>query len=172
MLYRKFITLVEDHAEELTRLWIDEVKKNPATKGYRQFTDENLHDKVYDVYIRLGRLLLEEDPTFKGLAAHYMKLGKDRAAEGLKLSEVIYALILSRVVLWRFVVNQGIINGTLDLQQALEFYHKVTSFFDKATYFVSCGYENFEKKSSMKDEDFVDKTVKGFTKWFVKDLPK
>ncbi len=170
MLYRKFITLVEDHAEELTRLWIDEVKNNPATQGYTQFSDENLHDKIYDVYIRLGRLLLEEDPSFKGLASHYMKLGKDRASEGLKLSEVIYALILSRVVLWRWVVNQGVINGTLDLQQALEFYQKVTNFFDKAAYFVACGYESFQRKTALKDDAFVEKTVKGFTKWFIKDL--
>ncbi len=171
MLYRKFITLVEDHAEDITRLWIEEVRKNPATQGYNKFTDEDLHDKVYDVYIRLGRLLMEEDPTFRGLAAHYMKLGKDRAAEGLKLSEVIYALSLTRVVLWRWVVNQGVINGTLDLQQALEFYQKVTNYFDKAVYFVSCGFESYHKKTAFKDEAFVDKTIRGFTKWFIKDLP-
>lgn len=170
MLYRKFITLVESHAEELTEEWIREVKHNPATPGYSNLSTEELHNRAYDVYIRLGKLLLEEDPSFRSQAAHYMKLGKDRASEGLKLSEVIYALILSRVVLWRYVVNQGIINGTLDLQQALEFYQKVTNYFDKAAYFIACGYESFERKTDMKDTDFVDKTVKGFTKWFIKDI--
>ena len=170
MLYRKFITLVEDHAETLTKDWIKEVKNNPATPGYANIPDDELHSRSYDVYVRLGRLLMEEDPNFKDQASHYMKLGKDRAAEGLKLSEVIYALILSRVVLWRYIVNQGIINGTLDLQQALEFYQKVTNYFDKAAYFVACGYENFEKKTKIKDEAFIDKTVKAVTKWFIKDI--
>ncbi len=173
MLYRKFIALVNDHAELLTQQWIEEVKTNPATPGYKNLPNDMLHNRAYDDYIRLGELLLEEAPTFQKQAAHYLRLGTDRAAEGIKLSEVIYALILSRVVLWRFIVNQGIINSTLDLQQALEFYQKVTNFYDKATYFVALGYENFSKgKQEEKPEKmFVEKTVKAITRWFVKDIP-
>ncbi len=173
MLYRKFISLVEDHAELLTQQWIEEVKTNPATPGYKKISNEVLHRRAYDDYVRLGNLLLEEEPSFHKQAAHYMKLGMERAAEGIKLSELLYAFILSRVVLWRFVVDQGVINGTLDLQQALEFYQKVTNFYDKAAYFVAAGYENYlnGKAKEKPQEDFVEKTVKAVTKWFIKDIP-
>ncbi len=173
MLYRKFIALVEDHAELLTQQWIEEVKTNPATPGYKKIPNEVLHHRAYDDYVRLGNLLLEEDPSFHKQAAHYMKLGRDRATEDIKLSELLYAFTLSRVVLWRYVVDQGIINGTLDLQQALDFYQKVTNFYDKASYFVAVGYEKYlAGEHHEKPEDaFVDKTVKAVTKWFIRDIP-
>ncbi len=129
MLYQKFIRLIESHAEQLTSKWIEEVKNNPATKGYKNIDDKILHKRAFDDYQRLGNILLHDDPTFHDQAAHFMKLGKDRAIEGLKLSEVMFAFILSRVVLWNFVVSQGIINNTLDLYQALEFYQKISNFY-------------------------------------------
>jgi len=172
MLYKKFISLIQEHAEQLTSNWIKEVKNNPATPGYKNIPEDILHKRAYDDYLKLAKLLLEVEPTFKTQAEHYMKLGRDRANEGLKLSELIYALILSRVVLWQYVVSQGLINSALELHQALEFYQKISNFYDKAAYFVACGYEQCKSKSNVvvKDEDFIEKTVKSVTKWFIHEI--
>ncbi len=172
MLYKKFISLIRDHAEQLTRDWIKEVKNNPATPGYKNIPEDILHKRAYEDYVKLGELLLEEEPTFQSQAEHYMKLGRDRASEGLKLSEIIYALILSSVVLWNYVVGQGLINSAIDLQQALGFYQKMSNFYDKAAYFVACGYEQCKNRGTTpeKTEDFVEKTVKSVTKWFIHEI--
>jgi hypothetical protein len=172
MLYEKFIRLVEEHAEQLTKSWIKEVKNNPSTIGYKKMSDQLLDTRVYDVYKRLGNWVLQKDPSDKNTAEHFMKLGRERASEGLRASEVIYALILSRVVLWKYIINQGVINSAMDMQQALGFYQKVNNFFDKAAYFVAVGFESIhlEDQEKLKKEDFVEKAVKGVTKWFIKDL--
>ncbi len=172
MLYKKFISLIQSHAEQLTENWIKEVKNNPATPGYKNISEDILHKRAYDDYVKLGELLQEEEPTFQSQAEHYLKLGRDRAKEGLRLSELIYALILSRVVLWQYVVNQGLINSAIDLQQALEFYQKISNFYDKAAYFVACGYEQCKSKESAieKTDDFIEKTVKSVTKWFIHEI--
>jgi len=170
MLYEKFIRLVEDHAEALTKEWIKEIKTNPSTVGYRKVDAAILGVRVFDVYRRLGEWVMNADPGDPKTAEHFIKLGRERAGEKLKNSEVIYALILARVVLWRYIVDQGIITSTIDLHQSLEFYQKVNNFFDKATYFVAVGFESIDKKEQdkLKNEDFVDKAVKGVTSWFIK----
>lgn len=170
MLYEKFIRLVEDHAEELTKEWIKEIKNNPSTKGYRKVEDAILGVRIFDVYRRLGEWILNAEPNDPNTAEHFIKLGRERAGENLKNSEVIYALILARVVLWRYIINQGVISSAIALHQLLEFYQHVNNFFDKATYYVAVGFENVgkEDQDKLKHEGFVDKTVQGITGWFIK----
>lgn len=38
MLFEKYIRLVEDNAENLTKEWIKEIKNNPSTAGYKKLT--------------------------------------------------------------------------------------------------------------------------------------
>lgn len=170
MLYEKFIRLVEDHAEELTKEWIKEIKSNPSTIGYRKVDEAILGIRVFDVYRRLGDWIMKSEPNDPKTAEHFMKLGRERSIENLKNSEVIYALILARVVLWRYIVDQGIINNSIDLHQSLQFYQHINNFFDKAAYFVAVGFESIDTKSQdkLKKDDFVDKAVQGVTGWFIK----
>ena len=131
MLYEKFIRLVEDHAEILTKEWIKEIKTNPSTVGYRKVDEAILGVRVFDVYRRLGEWVMNADPSDPKTAEHFIKLGRERANEKLKNSEVIYALILARVVLWRYIAEQGIITSAIDLHQSLEFYQKINNFLIK-----------------------------------------
>ena len=170
MLYDKFIRLVEDHAEELTKEWIKEIKSNPSTVGYRNVEDAILGARIFDVYRRLGEWVINADPNDPKTAEHFIKLGRERAIEKLKVSEVIYALILARVVLWRYIVEHEVIASSIELHQSLEFYQKVNNFFDKAAYFVAVGFENINKEDqeNLKKDDFVGKAVQGVTGWFIK----
>lgn len=170
MLFEKFIRLVEDHAEELTKEWIKEIKSNPSTIGYRKVDEAILGIRVFDVYRRLGEWIMNAEPNDPKTAEHFIKLGRERSGEHLKNSEVIYALILARVVLWRYIVDQGVINSSIDLHQSLQFYQHVNNFFDKAAYFVAVGYESIDKKSQekLKKDEFIEKAVQGVTGWFIK----
>ncbi|MGE5403149.1 MAG: hypothetical protein ACM3S2_22330 [Ignavibacteriales bacterium] len=172
MLHDKFIGLIETHAELLTKNWIHEVKNNPLTPGYKDLAEEDLHFRVYDIYRRLGAWLPHEETSFRRTAEHYMKLGRARAHEGFKLSEVIYAVSLSRVELWKYIKSQGIINDAMDMYRALEFYQRIDYFFDKVIYFVATGYESahLEEHEVFKESGFFDKIVDSFAHWFMKDL--
>jgi len=170
MLYQQFIRLVEDHAESLIKEWIKEIKSNPSTSGYKNLNDDVLGKRVYEVYKRLGNWVLNSDTEDSENAEFFINLGRERAKEGLKNSEVVYALILARVVLWRYILGQGIINSSIALHSCLGFYQQLNNFFDKATYFVAVGYESVNKsvQERLKKDAFVDKAVKGITKWFIK----
>jgi hypothetical protein len=170
MLYAKYIRLVEEHAEKLTAQWISEVKTNSATLQYRKFSDRELHKRVYDVYERLGAWLLGDEKETSKIGEHYLRLGRARAEEGIKLSEVTYALILTRVILWKYILSQGMIDTFFDIQRAFEFYQKVVSFFDKAVYLVATGYESSGQLTEEQFENprLVNEAVKSVTRWFIK----
>lgn len=170
MLSNKFISLVEDHADYIVGNWIKEVKTNPSTKGYRNLSDEVLKGRVDDVVRRLGDWLPQNEEVLKMTAEHFINLGRERHREGLKTSEVVYALMLTRVAVWKYVVNHGMFEHSLDLHQALDFYHAVANFFDKAEYFVTIGFESMSNSSDKMEEetDFVEKVVKSVTNWLIK----
>ncbi|MFA3782276.1 RsbRD N-terminal domain-containing protein [Melioribacteraceae bacterium 4301-Me] len=167
----KFVHLVENNAHLLTSQWVEEVKRNPSTKGYRNLSEAELRSRVFDVYKRLGEWLQSDENIYQQTAQHFFNLGKTRAKEGLKVSEVVYALILNRVILWKFVINNGIIDTAIDYHHAIDFYHKVTNFFDKAEYFVCVGYETLDKTAEKKleDENFFEAAVSAITNWVVKE---
>lgn len=170
MLYQKYIRLVEDHAEQLTRKWSTEVRNNPSTPGYKNIPQQHLDERVYDVFRRLGVYLMEDEPDFKQTAEHFIKLGRERACEGMKVSEVIYALILERVVIWNFIVEEGLISNALDLHEALGFYMKINNFFDKAEYFIAKGFESVHLPDTAvsRESDLVNKSVDAVMRWFIK----
>ncbi len=170
MLYSKFIRLIEDNAEKLTQNWIKEVQNNPATPGYKKLSRDVLEKRIFDVYKRLGNWVLHYDPTDKKTTEHYIRLGRERAAEGIPLSEVTYTIILSRVIVWRFIEHEGVIESTFDLQQALEFFRRVNRFFDKITYLVSVGHESYKnvEEDELHKGEFFDKTFKSVMNWIIK----
>lgn len=170
MLYAKFIQLVENNAERLTKQWINEVRNNPATPGYKKMSDEILSSRVFNVYQRLGTWISLNDPSDIKTGEHYVKLGRERASEGLKLSEVTYAFLLSRVVLWKFILSQGIIDNFFDLQQAFEFFQKVNNFYDKAIYLVAVGYESYTSisEAELKKSGVIEKSLSAVTNWLIK----
>ncbi len=170
MLYSKYIQLVEDHAEELTNRWKKEIKTNPSTSGYKDLDDNLLGSRVYDVYRRLGEWLDSADLNDPKVAEHFIRLGRERAIEKLKSSEVIYALLLTRAILWKYITNHSVISSSLDLHTSLEFYQLLITFFDKATYFTAVGFESIHKEVQEKinKEDFLEKAVHGLTDWIIK----
>lgn len=74
MLYEKFIRIVEDHAEELTKEWIKLLKSNLSTSGYRKVDEAILGIRVFDVYRRLGEWLLNASPKDPKITEHFIKL--------------------------------------------------------------------------------------------------
>lgn len=169
MLYEKFIRLVEEHAEQLTHKWVEEVRHHPSTKGYHDLSNAILGKRIHILYRKFGDWLLSKDLSNKHNAEFFIKIGQERALEGLKASEVIYAIILARTVLWHYVIDQGIINTTIDMHQALEFYHSVNNFFDKAVYFVAMGFESVDlsEDEKIKHEGIVDGTIDAIKRWVI-----
>ncbi len=139
MLAVRLVQLIEDHAEELTRGLLNDLGTNARIPSYRKFPRDELRRRVYDVYRNLGRWLGEK--TDEMIAASYRELGQRRCAEGIPLSEVVYALILIKYRLRDYIRCSGLVDSAVDLFQEQELHRSVGQFFDKAVYYTVVGYE-------------------------------
>jgi len=140
---QKLVDLIERSAEELTKRYLEDVKKNLSLPTYKLFDEKELFSRAHRVYSQLGKWISQE--TSKEEIKNYWKdLGRERREEGFPLPEIILSLSLLRRHLWLKVQSEGLLDTALDLYQAMELNNRVVTFFDRAIYYAACGYENKE----------------------------
>jgi hypothetical protein len=139
MLSVRLVRLIEDHAEELIRGLTQELQSNSRTAAYHRLPRADLQHRVYDVYRNLGHWLGHE--TDEPIEAAFGELGKKRAAEGIPLSEVVYALTLAKYHLRNYIRSAGLVDSAVELYQEQELHRLVGHFFDRAIYYAAEGYE-------------------------------
>jgi hypothetical protein len=140
MISQRLVQMIEAHADELTRRWLKAVRQSSATTGYHSLPDATLYNRAFDVYARLGRWVGSEGRQ-EEVERTYTALGRERFHEGLPLSEVIQALVMTKYELWAYIREYGLLDSALELYQALELYNSVVLFFDRATHYTIVGYE-------------------------------
>ena len=138
MMIGKLVALIEDHADELTARMVQLVREDPMTEGYNRFDDEELGGRARLVYANLGKWLSETSEEH--VEEEYFRVGQLRHEEGVPLSHVVMALLLTRRNLWRFVESQGW-DTIFDLRQQLDLELLVVRFFDRAIHHAVRGYE-------------------------------
>ena len=139
MLSDRLVRTIENHADELTRALIADLQSNPRTTAYHQLSREAIHHRTYHVYKDLGLWL--NSKAEKDIESNYTKLGKEREAEGIPLSEVVYALTLTKYHLRDYIRISGLADSAMDLYQALDLQRLLGQFFDKAIYYTVRAYE-------------------------------
>lgn len=141
ILSTKLVAIIERNADQLSRRWIELVRRDEATPTYHEYDEDKLYRRVYSVYSQLGRWLSAES-TGEEVARLYTELGRQRHKEGFRLSEVLQALILTRRVLWSKIQMDGLFETALDLNQVLDLRSRTIRFFDRAMVCTAQGYES------------------------------
>ncbi len=139
MLSTLLIERIEDNAEQLTRSLVIDLKENPLTTEYHKLSPEEIRSRAYDVYHNLGKWLASEAEG--AVAARYSNLGKQRAIDGVPLSQVVYALIRTKKHLLEGIPTTGLFDSALGLYQLQEVRRLVHNFFDRAVYYTVRAYE-------------------------------
>lgn len=142
MVYLRLIQLIEDHASDLTERLNIEMLGREETRGYRILSDDLLRKRIYDVYHRLGSWLNMDKKAKEDFKLIYTEIGRERCREGIPLQDVIMAFMLAKRNLWFYVRDMKFFDSMDEIMQALEMNNKVVYFFDRAIYFVTCGYED------------------------------
>lgn len=137
---QKLVDLIEKNASDLTNSWLAQVREDRELPTYHQFDNIVLYERAYRVYSQLGKWISRET-TREEVARDYTALGAERRGEGFALSEVIRALILIRRNLWRKITDEGLLDTTYDLYQAIELNNRVALFFDRAIFYTALGFE-------------------------------
>lgn len=140
MLSDFLVALVKDHAADIARAWLAEVRQSPTTTSYRHIDADKLRQQVVTVLQQLGRWLAGDEGD-REIAEFYVTVGRERNAQGFENHEVLSALMLLKKHLWSFARDHGTWERPIDLYRALELSRRIAVFFDKAVYHVTRGFE-------------------------------
>src|SRR6185503_19335867 len=109
---------IQDNAEDITRGVLHDLGNNPRTPAYHRLSPDELHRRVYDVYHNLGRWV--GDKSDEPVEVSYADLDRKRRAEGVALSEVVYALMLVKHHLREYIRGSGMVDSPVELYQEEE----------------------------------------------------
>ena len=139
MLASRLVEMIEKHADELTREVVRELETSLRTPSYHKLEGRDVYGRVVEVLRHMGEWLdYKSDATTE---TWYKALGHSRCQEGVPLSELVYALMLTKQSLRGFIRSQGLVDSAMELYQQLELYSLINRFFDRAIYFAVTGYE-------------------------------
>jgi hypothetical protein len=139
MISSKLVAMIEDHAEQLSAGLVSDLQRHPSTTAYHRFAPAEVHRRAYEVYRNLSKWVTRGSES--EIEASYTELGRRRFQEGVPLSHVIFALILTKDHLVNHVKVSGLSDSALELYQELELLRVVAQFFDRAIYHTVQGYE-------------------------------
>ena len=135
----RLTTLVEAHADRLTRDTVNKLQSSQQTPSYRKLPYGELHFRVNEVYQNLGRWLWEK--TDFVIQSWYNELGERRFTEGIPLSEVLWALTVTKQQLIDDLDACTIADSAIELYRRQELDRLIGHFFDRAAYYTAVGYE-------------------------------
>jgi len=81
----------------------------------------------------------------------YLEIGMRRAQQGIPLSELIQAIVLTKENLWDFLKSEAVMDRAVEIMGELELLQMLEMFFDRAIYYASVGYEEAVARGAHED---------------------
>jgi len=138
MLYR-LVRLIENHSQALACCLLARVQSSGATPDYKNVPPEELKARVYEIYRHLGEWLMKKDEL--DLELRYSDIGARRASQGVPLSQLVWAIVLTKENLWEYIKNKSLLERPVEVFGELEMLQLLDQFFDRAIYYAATGYE-------------------------------
>jgi len=139
MLSHRFVRLIEDRSDALANGLLRKVEHSNRTSSFRKLPAEELTQRVYEIYRHLGEWLLEKSES--DIEQHYTRIGARRAEQGVPLSELIWAITLTKENLWEFILEESYPDRPVEIYGKQELLQLLGQFFDHALYYAAVGYE-------------------------------
>jgi hypothetical protein len=139
MLAYRLVRLIETHSEILAVGLLKKVQDSPITKAYIDLPQQELKQRVAEIYRNLGEWLLGRSEV--EVENRYLEIGARRARQGVPLSQLTWAIVLTKENLWEFIREELPPERALEIFGELELLQMLERFFDRAIYSASVGYE-------------------------------
>jgi len=140
MLSDSLVGFVGEHAAYVARLWLADVRSNRTTVGYRKLDPETLLSECVAGLELLGHWL-EGERTENDAKVFYREVGARRRTQGLRLGEVLSAIMLAKKHIWDFALSLGVWQHPVEMYRVMELQSRFAVFFDKAMYQSARGFE-------------------------------
>jgi len=140
LLAYRLVPLIESHSEQLACNLLERVRDSDKTSAYLTHVPQpELQSRVSEIYRNLGEWLLGK--TESDVQHRYEEIGGRRARQGVPLSQLVSALVLTKDTLWEFLLKEAAVERPVEVFGELELLQLLERFFDRAIYYACAGYE-------------------------------
>ena len=157
MISARLIELIENHAPALSHDITHDLVSGERTRGFRAVKRDELEARIFDLLQHLGNWIGE--PDSKRVEAEFGDWGRRRFNQGIPLSEILYAIIILKQHLRRYITDHGLVDAAfprvdgdyvlpMHLQSLQDLHATVDAFFDEALYRLARGYEGAARSVS------------------------
>jgi hypothetical protein len=142
LLTYRLVRLIETHSDTLAAGLLAKVRNSARLDGYHNVPPLELEQRVYEIYHHLGEWLLSNKET--DIERRYNEIGGRRAAQGVPLSQLTWAIILTKENLWEFLNRESGMDRPPEVLGHLELLELLEQFFDRAIHYAAVGYEQWQ----------------------------
>ncbi len=137
----RLLRLVETHSDKLAAMLLERTSRSPLLPDYKNVPSEELRERVREIYQHLAEWLLGKGDM--DVEKRYLEIGAKRARQDVPLSQLIWAIILTKKNLWEFVKQEAVLDQPVEIAGELEVEELVDQFFDRAIFYAAVGYERY-----------------------------
>ena len=142
----RLVRLIETHADRLAHGLQHKFQHAPHCADLKKVPASELKDRSYEIYRNLSDWLTAKSEA--EIEHRYIALGARRAAQGVSLSHLVWAITATKEHLWEFLESEGFAEKPVELFGELELLHNIEKFFDRALYYATVGYEKSSKSAA------------------------
>jgi hypothetical protein len=135
------VRVIERHSDELAAELIAKLETSSRTADLRKVPVEALRREIQEVLRHLGEWLLTK--TSHDIEKRYFEVGERRASQGVALSDLCWAIAITKGHLWEFLQRQGFMSSPVEIYGEMELLRLLDQFFDRGLCFATEGYEQY-----------------------------
>jgi hypothetical protein len=150
MLGARLLLLIQSHAGPLITETLHDLTTNERTTSFRRLRAAEVESRIALLFNNLAKWI--GDPDDEAVRHEYEEMGRTRFREGVPVSELVYAIILTKKHLRRYIRDHGLVDFAGDrvtpdellplaLHSIQELNYQVGEFFDRALFYLARGYE-------------------------------
>jgi hypothetical protein len=139
MLAYRLVRLIETHSEQLATGLLTKLTNCDKCQDFALLPPEEFRQRVVDIYHHLGEWLLGKSE--QDIERHYREIGRRRAHQGLPISQLLWAIALTKENLVEFLQNETPDLKPVEVLGELEILKLLEQFFDRAAYYAALGHE-------------------------------
>jgi hypothetical protein len=150
MLGTGLLQLIQARAGALTHDVVQDLRTNEHTPTFRRLDLADVETRVAALFYNLGKWI--GNANEHAVQTEYEDMGRMHFRKGVPVSELVYALLISKHHLRRHIRDHGLVDFAgdrivpeellpVELHSIQELNYQVGEFFDRALYHLARGYE-------------------------------
>jgi hypothetical protein len=150
MIAERLVELIEINAARLSADVAADLAGNARTPGFAAVRRSDLEERIFQIVHHLGNWI--GDRRSEKVKAEFADWGRRRFGQGIPLSEIVYAIVVLKQHLRRYIREHGLVEASfprveqdyvlpMHLNSLQELNTQVGLFFDEALYHLATGYE-------------------------------